>query len=374
MPNADIFQQVTEHAGLFDRSARRRLAVTGPDRAKFLHNLLTNEVKRLPVGRGCEAFVTSPQGKTLAFVIVLAADDAILVGTDPGGATDLVPHLEKYGVFDDVAIQDRTDSTFEYHLAGPAAEELVMRCAGQLPENVDLAHVPVELAGASVRLVRESPTGLPGMTLIGDIEAAASIKQRLLSTGRPLGLVEAGPDVFEVLRIEAGTPVFGKDITDKNLPQEIGRDERAINFVKGCYLGQETVARLDALGHVNQILRGLLFEPGTVCPPSGSTLEDGDKRVGVVTSSAYSPVRDAPVGLAIVRISHAAPGTKVCVKPPEGGDELVATVTALPMAAPGKAAGSRVSERNQTPSPPGRAGVRAPRTDAPRGCVAPTLR
>ena len=87
MPDAAVFHRIAGHAGLFDRSDRCRLAVSGPDRAKFLHNLLTNEVKRLPVGRGCEAFVTSLQGRTLAFVIVLAAEDAILLGTDPGGTT-----------------------------------------------------------------------------------------------------------------------------------------------------------------------------------------------------------------------------------------------------------------------------------------------
>jgi folate-binding protein YgfZ len=139
--------------------------------------------------------------------------------------------------------------------------------------------------------------------------------------------------VFEVLRIEAGTPVFGKDITEKNLPQEIGRDARAINFVKGCYLGQETVARLDALGHVNQILRGLVFEPGSDCPPSGATLEDGDKRVGVVTSSAFSPARNASVALGMVRTSHAEPGTKVTIRVGDGQAPIAATVSDTPILA-----------------------------------------
>ena len=157
----------------------------------------------------------------------------------------------------------------------------------------------------------------------------------MLAAGGDLGLVEAGPSVFEVLRIEAGTPVFGKDITEKNLPQEIGRDARAINFVKGCYLGQETVARLDALGHVNQILRGLVFEPGSACPPSGATLEDGDKRVGVVTSSAFSPTRNATVALGMVRTSHAEPGTKVTIRVGDGQAPIVATVSEMPILARG---------------------------------------
>jgi tRNA-modifying protein YgfZ len=329
MADAKTFERIVRHAGLFDRSDRCLFAVSGPDRAKFLQNLLTNEVKRLPAGRGCEAFVTSLQGRTLAFVIALAADDSILVGTDPGGTVLLLPHFAKYGVFDDVAIEDRSASTFEYHVAGPAAEEIVRRCVSELPEGVDLAHVQSSLEGQPVRLVRESPAGMPGLTLIGDLDAAPAVKGRLLAAGGEPGVVESGSDVFEVLRIEGGTPVFGKDITDKNLPQEIGRDARAINFVKGCYLGQETVARLDALGHVNQVLKGLVFEPGSPCPEPGCPVEDEGKRAGVVTSSAFSPVRNAPIALAMIRTKPSAAGTKVQVALPTGS-VVSAIVSDLP--------------------------------------------
>ena len=136
-------------------------------------------------------------------------------------------------------------------------------------------------------------------------------------------------DVFEVLRIEAGTPVFGKDITEKNLPQEIGRDARAINFVKGCYLGQETVARLDALGHVNQMLKGLVFEPGSACPEPGCGLEEEGKRAGEITSSAFAPVRNAPIALAMIRTKSSAPGTKVQIAL-AGGSFVSAIVSDLP--------------------------------------------
>jgi folate-binding protein YgfZ len=334
MSDSRIFQQMAEGAGLFDRSDGCRLAITGPDRAKFLHNLLTNEVKRLAPGKGCEAFVTSIQGRTLAFVTVLAGEDVILLRTDAGGIDALMPHLRKYGVFDDVTIVDQSAATFEYHLAGPAAGEIVRASCGRLPDEFDLAHVTTELDGKPVRVVRESPTALPGFTLIGDATAADSIKQGLRIAGGDLGLVEAGPLVFEVCRIEAGTPVFGKDVTEKNLPQEIGRDARAINFVKGCYLGQETVARLDALGHVNQVLRGLVFEPGEQCPEPGAAVEEAGKRVGTITSSAFSPVRGAPIALAIVRTSHIAHGTSVQVPLRDGGSKLAAMVSDFPLAPP----------------------------------------
>ena len=135
MMTASEFEAITTHVGLVDRSDRVRLEITGPDRAKFLHNLTTNEIKRLAVGRGCEAFVTSPQGKTIGYLIVLAADDRIIARADPGGDVLALPHFQKYGVFDDVAIDDRASSTFELHLFGPQAAELVQRAAGRLPER-----------------------------------------------------------------------------------------------------------------------------------------------------------------------------------------------------------------------------------------------
>jgi tRNA-modifying protein YgfZ len=330
-----VFPTVEVNLGLADRSDRVRIEVAGPDRAKFLHNLTTNEVKRLPAGKGCEAFVTNLQGKTIAYVIMLAEDDRILLRSDAGGAALALPHLRKYGVFDDVTIEDASESTFEFHLAGLRAAELVGEVGGRLPEEREYAHVATDIAGEPVRVIRESPTVLPGLTLIGPASSAQRLRTILLKRGRDLGLIELDPLTFDVLRIEAGTPVFGKDLTDRNLPQEIGRDDRAINFVKGCYLGQETVARIDALGHVNQILRGLrIVEPSSSRPEPGWVLKDGDKRVGVVTSAAFSPRQRATVALAMVRATHSNPGVILSLGPPDGESEATATVSALPLSPP----------------------------------------
>ncbi len=277
----------TTGAAIIDRSDRVRLSIAGPDRAKFLHNLTTNEIKRLPPGRGCETFVTSTQGKTIGYLIVLIADDTIIARADSGGAELVLPHFQKYGVFDDVSIDDESDSTFEIHVFGAGAPEVVRQAAGRLPDDVDYAHCRAEIAGAGVRIVRESPTGLAGFTLIGERAAAAAIHRKLADAAVGGELAEIDGPIFEVLRVEAGTPVFGKDINDKNLPQELGRDDRAISFVKGCYLGQETVARIDALGHVNQVMKGFEFEPGAAVPPAGSALEFQGKRVGTITSAVF---------------------------------------------------------------------------------------
>ncbi len=196
------------------------------------------------------------------------------------------------------------------------------------------AHVVTEIAGFPVRVVRESPTVLPGWTVIGEKSAARAVKDAIVANGREIGLVEADPETFNVLRIEAGTPVFGKDITEDSLPQEIGRDARAISFVKGCYLGQETVARLDALGHVNQVLRGLLFTENAPMLAPGTELEADGKRAGVVTSAAFSPLRNAPVALALVRTSHADLGTRLAATLEGGTTQPVAIVSELPLGGP----------------------------------------
>ena len=330
MLTASELETITSHVGLVDRSDRVRLEISGPDRAKFLHNLTTNDIKRLAVGRGCEAFVTSPQGKTIGYLIVLAGDDQVIARADPGGDALVLPHFRKYGVFDDVSIDDRSSSTFELHLFGPHAAQLVRRAAGLLPEE-EFAHVCTEIGGNLVRLVRESPAMSPGWTVIGEKPAARPVKESLLELGRELGLIDVDAADFDVLRIEAGTPVFGKEITEKNLPQEFGRDDRAINFVKGCYLGQETVARIDALGHVNQLLKGLIVEAGSPFPQPGSPLEHEGKRVGVITSSAFSPLRNAAIGLGLVRTTHSEAGTHLNATLLDGTGPAGVIVCDLPM-------------------------------------------
>jgi tRNA-modifying protein YgfZ len=329
------YRALTTGVGFFDRSGRVRIDVSGPDRVRFLHNLTTNDVKRLAVNQGQEAFVTSLQGKTLGSVLLLACDDRILLRADDAADTlaVLLPHLQKYGIFDDIALDDIGARTFEYHLAGPGSEELLSRLGGTVPGPKDLAHHTTRIGDASVRVVREAPTGRPGLTLIGDAKDAALVSDRLHAEGTSLGLVDGDAATFEAARIEAGTPRFGHEVSVDTLPQELGRDARAISFVKGCYLGQETVARIDALGHVNKHLKGLKFRPGPgPVPTAGATIEADGKGVGKITSAANSPGWGHPVALALLRTAQANAGNEVHVR--SGDATLTAVVADLPMLPP----------------------------------------
>lgn len=330
VPDADrrLLDALERGVASIDRTDRVRLDVSGPDRARFLHNLTTNEVKRLPAGRGCEAFVTSLQGRTLGYVLLHAEPERILLRTDAGALGPLLPHFAKYGALDEVSWDDRSARTFEAHLVGPKAEELLRRLGADLPPSGDYHHLATSLAGRPVLVVRESPTVDPGLTVIGEAPDAAAVGSAIDEAGRELGLVAMTPEQFEALRIEAGTPAAGRDVTEANLPQEVGRDDRAINFVKGCYLGQETVARLDALGHVNRLLKGLRIDaPGP--PPVGSALVVEGKEVGRLTSSARS-VRDGrPLGLAYLRVAAAAAGTALTCE--AAGGSATALVADFPL-------------------------------------------
>ncbi len=327
MPLPELYQRLTDHGGWFDRSGRSRLEITGPDRAKFLHNLVTSDVKRMAEGSGSEAFVTSPQGKTLAYITILATDGALLLRTEPESLEGMLPHLRKYGVFDDVAIEDVSGKTFEIHVIHPWDPQLVAERGFDPDPMKPLEHIVFKAKGIEVRHIVESPTGRDGYTLIGPLEALDAIKSQLDEEGK----AQVEGSVFEALRIEAGTPLSGRDVTPNHLPQEVGRDAQAINFVKGCYLGQETVARLDALGHVNKILKGLKVE-GDEIPPPGASLTFEGKSVGTVTSSAWSPGWNAPVALAYVRVAQAEPGTRLTLT--FDGGEAQAVVADLPMLPP----------------------------------------
>ena len=291
-----------------DRSDRVRVWVSGPDRARFLNNLCTNDIKRLKPGQGCEAFVTSPQGKTLAWITVAEEGEHLLVRADPGGLDSALPHFAKYSVFDDVEIGDMSDTTFEVHFAGAGVVDWLGGWLGAAAIDAPLGGSGVGWNALLLTLVRESPLGPEGITVIGhhsgSTDFAIEWKANLPASGRTLTNEEA-----DGMRIAAGTPAFGRDIQLDNLPQEIGRDAQAISFVKGCYLGQETVARLDALGHVNKLLRRIVVEDGDP-PTPGISLAAVGVDAGKFTSSGRSP-DGRPVALAMLRVKPAPPGTSV---------------------------------------------------------------
>jgi folate-binding protein YgfZ len=316
-------------AVILDRSALSKIEIRGRDRVKFLHNLCTNDIKGLAAGRGCEAFFTTVQGKIMAYVRVFAGAEAIWIDTVPGGAAALLAHFDRYLIMEKVEIADRTTDFAQLMLVGPRAKEIVSAVAeSSVPDPRSLKHADLSISGAACRLICNGSLQVPGFELRVPASHTSAVWQRLWQLGQPIGLRPAGEQAYQTLRVEAGLPVYGLDIDESNLPQEVGRNKLAISFTKGCYLGQETVARIDALGHVNRHLVGLAMSDHRDPPDLGAPIASGDKAVGNVTSAALSPILNCAVALGYVRRGFERPGTELIID--SLGRQLRAVVHALP--------------------------------------------
>jgi folate-binding protein YgfZ len=315
---------LTSGTGLADLSGRTQLEIRGSDRVQLLNNFSTNDIKRLLPGHGCEAFITSPQGKTLSHVLVFCEPDRLLLDTSPGQAAMLIAHFDKYVISEDVQFVDRTQVQGEMLVAGAQSLRVLAELIGaELPVEM-LASAKARVAGREVAIRRVEYAGPASVFVQTAPEDLNAVRDALLG----LGAVNCGNEAVEAARLEAGFPLFGRDITEDNLPQEVGRDARAISFTKGCYLGQETVARIDALGHVNRSLVGLKFDSMEV-PAAGTAVLSANKAAGQVTSSAWSGILNAPLAMAYVRRNQAAVGSRLSSA--IGGAEVVALpVTARP--------------------------------------------
>lgn len=312
------YAALTRAAGLVELAGRTLLEITGGDRAAFLHNFCTNDIKKLAPGAGCEIFLTDVRGKTYGYGYVFCEEASLVLETVPGQAETIINNLDRYLIREDAQPHDRAGEWSELLLAGPQAENVLGKLGVENLPAERLTHGAARIGDAPARLRRVAWTG-PSDFLIqtssADVDAA---RDALLAAGAVL----CGKAAFETARIEAGTPLFGRDVTAANLPQEIDRDRWAISFTKGCYLGQETVARIDALGHVNKTLRGLRFSADAAVPEPGMELTADDKPAATVTSAAYSPKQGAPFALAYVRRGFDAPGTKL--HSPHGEAEVAA--------------------------------------------------
>ncbi|HEV2969791.1 MAG TPA: glycine cleavage T C-terminal barrel domain-containing protein [Pirellulales bacterium] len=306
MPTADPeYSALTSGAGLVDVSGRTQIELTGDDLATFLHSFTTNDIRGLRPGKGCEAFALDARGHVLGHLLVFCTPHSLVVDTVPEQGEKLIRHLERYLIREQVEIHDRTDEWGELLLAGSEAEQLLHDAAVTVPAG-RLEHEQAQLAWQTVWIRRVDMAGPRSFLIAGERGAIDALVIALAAEGATPCTLQT----FETVRIEASFPWYGRDITDKNLAQEVNRDRLAISLTKGCYLGQETVARIDALGHVNKTLQSVRFSGGTV-PPAGSELRCGQSQSGEVTSATYSPHLNAPLGLAYIRRGLEAIGTKL---------------------------------------------------------------
>ena len=297
------YEALTLTAG-FARLNRTLLALRGTDRVALLNSFCTNDIKRLQPGQGCEAFITTPQGKTLSHVFALCQTDEILLNTSAGQAEALIAHFNRYIISEDVELSDQTSREGLLLLSGQNAATIIEQLAGfSAPQHV-LESQYARIGDRGILISRVPYSGTNSFFLQAQNDDLPFVEQELI--GR--GILHCAAEAVESARLEAGFPLFGADITAENLPQECGRDSQAISFQKGCYLGQETVARLDALGHVNRRLTGLQFK-SEIIPKPATQLLKGDKAIGHVTTAAWSPRLQSPLAFALVRTAHSSAST-----------------------------------------------------------------
>jgi folate-binding protein YgfZ len=303
------YRQLKEGCGLLDRSGRGVIAVTGPDGAEYLQGQLTNDVEALEPGDGQYAALLDRKGHMQADMRVLRlSTEEILLDTEPVAREAVLRHLTMYSIGREVAVADVSEECAVLSLIGPRSAEPAGTAA--LPEN---ACEETTVAGITC-LAAGTAEGI-------DLIVAADERERLQGALLEAGAVEVSPAAAELLRIEAGRPRFGAEMGTETMPAEAGIVEDAVSFTKGCYIGQETVARLHYKGKPNRHLRGLRLSAPAA---PGAVLRLGEKEVGRLGSAGVSPARGA-IGLAILR-REAEPGDQVAV----GEDGVTAEVTALP--------------------------------------------
>jgi folate-binding protein YgfZ len=298
------YEQLRAGVGLVDRSRRGKLLLTGAEVGEFLQGQVTNDVEALTPGAGCYALLLTHKGKIRADMRVLRGDGWFLLDTEAYAVGALLHTIRTYSIGRDVRVEDVTGDRAIGSLIGPRARDLLDRA----PPEEEHAFVEGELG-------QYVSTDL-GVDVISAGESADSLRE-------VLGAEPASEETAECLRIEAGRPRHGIDLDDSTIPQEAGLNERAVSFEKGCYVGQETVARLYYKGKPNRHLRGLrLARPGE----RGEQVAAGDKAVGALGSTCVSP-EHGPIALAILR-REAVPGATVAV----GDDAAPAEVAELPFA------------------------------------------
>lgn len=317
-PVADEVEVLHEGCGLVDRSWIDRLEIAGADRARFLNGMVTCEVRELGEGGGAYGFVTHRKGGVLSDFVVLELGDRFRLELPPGRASAVADHLGRYLLADRVEIAASV-APLPLTVAGPEAKRLLRGLLGDAlpaPAETRWGHAPVTLADRPVRLAHRPLLGEDAWAIWAAVEDAPAVAEAVLEAGaRPVGF-----EALDTVRIEAGIPWWGRDFDDSNLPQETGLDE-ALNFTKGCYLGQEVVARIHYRGGVNRKLRGLQFD-GDEPPAEGTELLLDGRPVGKVGSVAVSPLLEGPIGLAVLHARGAEPGT--CLEVAGGGEAEVA--------------------------------------------------
>jgi folate-binding protein YgfZ len=298
------YRILRERGGVLDLSFRGRLCLTGSDRKRFLHGQITNNVKDLDVGQGCYAALTTAKGKMQSDLNVYCLADELLLDFEPGYQQAVTQRLEKYIIADDVQVVDPSAQYGLLGVQGPMAGSIILRSGLNLalPDKL-FSFTRSNDSGSGELYCMNHPRGQGiGFDLFIPTRQLASAAEKLLHAARDAGGGMCGCQALEMIRIEAALPRFGADMDESNLPPEAGIETRAVSYTKGCYIGQEVLARIRTYGQVSKTLRRLrLADDLAQLPARSDRLFHGDKEAGYITSALVSPAFKCNIALGYVR-------------------------------------------------------------------------
>jgi len=312
-------------AGVIDLSSRGRLLISGSEAVLFLNGLITNDMKTLEVNSWMPAVFPNVQGRLLAAVRIIHRVDGFLIDTESASLETVTKLLQRFTLAGDFRLNDLTSGTAMLSVQGRNAADVMRQALGETSAMVARGQAATAQLdnGSDVTVIRATHTGEDGFDLFLDVNEAPTLLESLTASGAQL----FGSEVAETLRIEAGIPRFGIDMDETRVVTETNLDD-AVSFTKGCYIGQEIIARIKYRGHVARKQTGVLLEQDVALESGAKILSDDAKEIGSITSATISPRLKQTIALAYVKYDYLAPGTKVKVV--SGGEQFPATVNKLP--------------------------------------------
>ncbi len=325
------YRAVRENVALADLSHQGTLLLTGDDRHTFLQNLTSNDLDLLTDSTGISTCLLTAKGKILSNFHLFSlseglATDALLIDVEANNVENTKTQLMRYRMRSKVEII--VPDWGRLLVSGPKAKTLLETCFNApLPTLSEKSFFQKQIGKTSVLCIKRSMTGENDYQLYVAVDEIKSLWDRLLEAGAPLNLSLVGQNALETLRIEAGLPRYGLDMDEDILPIEAGLQTETISYTKGCYPGQEVMARIKTYGHVNKQLAGLILE-GDMLPNKGDKIFQEKKTVGAVTSVVESPHLGRIIAMAYLRTTVASPGTALELE--IDGNRTEAKVVALP--------------------------------------------
>ncbi|MSP78445.1 MAG: aminomethyl transferase family protein [Dehalococcoidia bacterium] len=315
-------------AAIWDRSYLGRLRSTGTDVLDLLNRLSTNKVDSLQVGAGAQTVLTTNKGRIIDELTVVRTPDYVLLLTSEGTQGQVAAWLDTYTITEDATFTDVSEQTVQFTVAGPKAQQLLGAAFGQAAHALEGVSVAVVRGvEGDVLVARTDALGQPTFEVLVPADSANSVWERLVAVGKPLGALPAGEEALEVVRVALGVPRYGYELTTLRNPLESGIAD-AISWNKGCYIGQEVIARLRTYHKVQRYLVHLHLDAEEVPPTGTKVLVDG-KDAGSITSAVRVPGQAGVAALSQLRTAFVRQGTVVHVQLPSG-KAAKGTVTWVP--------------------------------------------